>query len=111
MATVEQIKELRNQTQVSVKLCHDALVATGNDMEKAKLWLRQKGSEVAGEGNAFDYSLVEDGVEKLHGVADGTGFQYKTDKVSVDIRGFDGSSPRTLWGSDRCMLECRPARA
>ena len=110
MATVEQIKELRNQTQVSVKLCHDALVATGNDMEKAKLWLRQKGSEVAGDGNAFGYSLYEDGSEKLQGVADVGGFQYRTDKVSVDIRGFDGSSPRTLWGNDRCMLVCRPAR-
>lgn len=111
MATLEQIKELRDQTQVSVALCKEALEATGCDMDKAKLWLRQKGSEVAGEGNAFGYSLYEDGSEKQQGVADGSGFQYKTDKVSIDIRGFDGISPRTLWGSDRCMFVCRPVRA
>lgn len=110
MATVEQIKELRNQTQVSVKLCHDALVATGNDMEKAKLWLRQKGSDVAGEGNSFGYSVFESGSEKVEGVAEGNGFQYKTDKVSIDIRGFDGNAPKTVWGSDRCMVVCRPVR-
>ena len=48
MATLEQIKELRDQTQVSVALCKEALEATGCDMDKAKLYLRQKGSDVAG---------------------------------------------------------------
>lgn len=47
MATLEQIKELRDQTQVSVALCKEALEATGCDMDKAKLYLRQKGSDVA----------------------------------------------------------------
>ena len=110
MATVEQIKELRSQTQVSVKLCHDALVATGNDMEKAKLWLRQKGSEVAGDGNAFGYSVYESGSEKVEGIAEGNGFRYSDGIVTVDIRGFDGNAPKTVWGSDRCMFVCRPVR-
>ena len=42
MATLEQIKELRDQTQVSVALCKEALEATGCDMDKAKLYLRRR---------------------------------------------------------------------
>ena len=110
MATLEQIKELRDQTQVSVALCKEALEATGCDMDKAKLYLRQKGSDVAGEGNSFGYSVFESGTEKVEGIAEGNGFQYSDGIVTVDIRGFDGSAPKTLWGSDRCMLVCRPVR-
>ena len=111
MITVSQINELRQQTQVSMLLCKQALEATDGDMSRAKEWLRSKGGEVSGEGNAFGYSLFEDGAETQHGVTDGNGYQWTDGVVSIDIRGFDGNSPRTMWGSDRRMLVCRPVKA
>lgn len=110
MVAVEDIKKLRNETRVSVDLCREALEATGCDMEKAKLYLRQKGSDVAGEGNSFGYSVFESGSEKVEGIAEGNGFQYSDGIVTVDIRGFDGNAPRTVWGGVRCIFVCRPAR-
>ena len=53
MITVSQINELRQQTQVSMILCKQALEATDGDMNRAKEWLRSKGSEVAGDGGSF----------------------------------------------------------
>ena len=112
MITVSQINELRQQTQVSMLLCKQALEATDGDMNRAKEWLRSKGSEVAGDGGSFRYSLFEDAAENLQGVTEcGKGFQWTDGVVSIDIRGFDGSSPRTMWGSDRRMLVCRPVKA
>lgn len=111
MITVAQINELRQQTQVSMLLCKQALEATDGDMNRAKEWLRSKGSEVAGDGNSFGYSLYEDAKETMQGVTDGNGVQWTDGVVSIDIRGFDGSSPRTMWGSDRRMLVCRPVKA
>lgn len=112
MITVSQINELRQQTQVSMLLCKQALEATDGDMNRAKEWLRSKGSEVAGDGGSFGYSLFEDAAENLQGVTEGgKGFQWTDGVVSIDIRGFDGSSPRTLWGSDRRMLVCRQVKS
>lgn len=110
MATLEQIKELRNQTQVSVALCRDALDATGGDMDKAKEYLRQKGSDVAGDGNEFEYSVYEDAIETKSGVADATGALYTNGDVTIHIRSFEGVTPATMWGNERGIVMCRPAK-
>lgn len=47
MITTEQVKELRDQTGVSVMQCRKALEEAGGDMEKALILLRKKGAEVA----------------------------------------------------------------
>lgn len=45
--TTEQVKELRDQTGVSVMQCRKALEETAGDMEKALIMLRKKGAEIA----------------------------------------------------------------
>jgi elongation factor Ts len=45
--TAEQVKELRDQTGVSVMQCRKALEEAAGDMEKALIILRKKGSEIA----------------------------------------------------------------
>lgn len=47
MITTEQIKELRDETGVSVMQCKKALEETGGDKEKALLVLRKKSSDIA----------------------------------------------------------------
>lgn len=47
MITTEQIKELRDQTGVSVMQCKKALEEAGGDMEKAIMLLKKKSSEIA----------------------------------------------------------------
>ena len=44
---MDQIKELRELTGISVMQCKAALEEAGGDMEKAKVLLRKKGSDVA----------------------------------------------------------------
>jgi elongation factor Ts len=43
----EQLKELRNQTGISVMQCKKALEEAGGDMDKAIVLLKKKGAEVA----------------------------------------------------------------
>ncbi len=47
MITTEQVKELRDQTGVSVMQCKKALEESGGDMEKALLILKKKSTEIA----------------------------------------------------------------
>jgi elongation factor Ts len=47
MVTTEQIKELRERTNISVMQCKKALEEADGDMEKALILLRKKGSEIA----------------------------------------------------------------
>ncbi len=47
MASIEEIKELRQQTGVSVSECKKALEESSGDLKKAKELLRQWGKEVA----------------------------------------------------------------
>lgn len=47
MITTEQIKELRDQTGVSIMQCKKALEEAGGDAEKALIILRKKSSEIA----------------------------------------------------------------
>ncbi len=47
MATIEQIKQLREETGVSMMECKKALEKGGGDIAKAKKILRERGEEVA----------------------------------------------------------------
>lgn len=47
MITTEQIKELRERTNISVMACKKALEDSGGDMEKALAVLREEGAKVA----------------------------------------------------------------
>ncbi|MBI2048933.1 MAG: elongation factor Ts [Parcubacteria group bacterium] len=47
MATMDQIKSLRDLTGVSVMQCKAALEEADGDMEKAKVLLRKKGGDIA----------------------------------------------------------------
>lgn len=47
MATLEQIKELRHQTGISIAACRQALEASGGDMAKALAVLKEWGAEIA----------------------------------------------------------------
>lgn len=47
MATAEQIKELRGLTGISVAECKKALEESGDDMEKAKAYLKERGAAIA----------------------------------------------------------------
>lgn len=47
MATTEEIKELRDQTGVSIMQCKRALEEAGGDIEKAKVILRKQSSATA----------------------------------------------------------------
>ena len=109
MITVNQINELRQQTQVSMMLCKQALEATGGDFDKAKEWLRSQGGNVAGDTSVVGYTLFENG--KVLDEGETPSFVYSDGHTTVNICGYSGSTPRTLWGSDRHMLVCRPVKA
>mgnify|MGYP001576945255 CR=1 FL=1 len=47
--TAQQIKELRNKTNVSVMMCKRALEESEGDVEKAIEFLRKEGIKIAGE--------------------------------------------------------------
>ena len=47
MVTTESIKELREMSGVSIMQCKKALEEAGGDMEKAKVLLAKKGSQIA----------------------------------------------------------------
>ncbi len=49
MPKIEQIKQLREETGVSMMECKKALEKTGDDIEKAKKVLRERGVELAGK--------------------------------------------------------------
>lgn len=42
-----KVKELREQTGAGIMACKEALQASGNNFEKARVWLKQKGELVA----------------------------------------------------------------
>jgi elongation factor Ts len=49
MATIEEIKTLRDVTGVSIMQCKKALEEAGGDIEKAKVILRKQSSAIAGK--------------------------------------------------------------
>lgn len=52
MITIDKIKQLREETDVSITQCKKALEETGGDMEKAKEILRKWGQELADKKSA-----------------------------------------------------------
>ena len=83
--TAQDVKTLREMTNVGMMDCKKALQATDGDMDKAVEWLREKGlakaakkaSRVAAEGIA--YAAVIDGVGVVIEVNAETDFASKTD--------------------------------
>jgi elongation factor Ts len=77
MPNIDQIKQLREETGVSMMECKKALEKTGDDIEKAKKVLRERGVELAGKraGKATGEGLV-------------TSYIHSNNKVGVllDIR-------------------------
>ncbi len=66
MITTESVKELRALTGVSIMQCKKALEEAGGDMEKAKVLLAKKGSQVAAK--KADRSLGAGAVQAyIHG--------------------------------------------
>lgn len=49
MITTEQIKDLRNKTNISITQCKKALEEAGGDIEKALFILRNTGAKIAGK--------------------------------------------------------------
>ncbi|HHE76912.1 MAG TPA: elongation factor Ts [Candidatus Parcubacteria bacterium] len=56
MASIEQIKQLRQETGISISECKKALEKTNGDIEKAKIILREWGEEIAGKKSSRDAS-------------------------------------------------------
>ncbi len=83
--TAQDVKTLREMTNVGMMDCKKALTATDGDMDKAVDWLREKGlakaakkaDRVAAEGVA--YAAVIDGVGVVIEVNSETDFAAKTD--------------------------------
>ena len=83
--TAQDVKKLREMTNVGMMDCKAALSATDGDMDKAVDWLREKGlakaakkaSRVAAEGVA--YATVVDGIGVVIEVNSETDFAAKTD--------------------------------
>ena len=83
--TAQDVKKLREMTNVGMMDCKAALTATDGDMDKAVDWLREKGlakaakkaSRVAAEGVA--YATVVDGVGVVIEVNSENDFAAKTD--------------------------------
>jgi len=83
--TAQDVKKLREMTNVGMMDCKAALSATDGDMDKAVDWLREKGlakaakkaGRVAAEGVA--YAAVIDGVGVVIEVNSETDFAAKTD--------------------------------
>ena len=83
--TAQDVKKLREMTNVGMMDCKKALQATDGDMDKAVDWLREKGlakaakkaDRVAAEGVA--YATVVDGVGVVIEVNSETDFAAKTD--------------------------------
>jgi len=56
MVSIDQIKQLRQETAVSMSECKNALDESGGDIEKAKEILRKKGKDLANKKSSRDAS-------------------------------------------------------
>ncbi len=56
MITTEQVKQLRDQTSISIMQCKKALEEAGGDMEKALVILRKKSGELAAKKGDRSFS-------------------------------------------------------
>lgn len=84
MITTEQIKELRDQTGVSVMQCKKALEEAGGDVEKALVILRKKSGELAAKktDRTFGAGTVQSYVHSTGNVASMVVLMCETDFVS-----------------------------
>lgn len=86
--TMEQIKELRDKTGVSVMQCKKALEEAGGDMEKSLIILRKKGSDVAskksdrtlGSGRIATYVHGDGSIGSLVELSSETDFVSRNDE-------------------------------
>ena len=91
--TAQDVKKLREMTNVGMMDCKAALTATDGDMDKAVDWLREKGlakaakkaDRIAAEGVA--YATVIDGVGVVIEVNSETDFAAKTDAFMDLVKG------------------------
>ena len=87
MATIDQIKELRGATGISISECKKALEEAGDDMDKARALLKEWGKEVAakkgdreaGEGLVVSYVHGTGKVGSLVAVRCETDFVARSD--------------------------------
>lgn len=56
MITTEQVKQLREETGISVMQCRKALEEAGGDMQKAIMLLKKKGADIASKKSDRDLS-------------------------------------------------------
>ena len=108
MITVTQINDLRKETQVSMLLCKQALEATGGDFDAAKKWLREQSKEVTSDASVFGYMLIENAAVSNQG--SNNKFTYSDGHTSIDICGFGGFSPYTVWGDTKSQLILNPVK-
>ena len=88
MITMEQIKELRDKTEVSVMQCKKALEESEGDMDKALIILRKKGSDIAskksdrtlGSGRIASYVHGNGSIGSLVELRSETDFVSKNDQ-------------------------------
>ena len=89
--TAQDVKTLREMTNVGMMDCKKALVATDGDMDKAVEWLREKGlaaaakksGRIAAEGAVL--AIVKDGVGAIVEVNAETDFASNSDKFKEFI--------------------------
>ena len=108
MITIDKIKQLRQETGVSIIECKKALKDAGNDIEKAKEVLRKRGKELAqlksqretGQGIVESYIHVNKKVGVLlelncetDFVAKGKDFQELAHELCLQVAALDGEKP------------------
>lgn len=84
MITTEQIKDLRDETGVSIMQCKKALEEASGDLEKAKVILRKKSGEIAAKktDRTFGAGTVQSYVHSTGNVASMVVLMCETDFVS-----------------------------
>ena len=111
MATIDQIKKLRELTGISISECKKALEAAGDDMEKAKALLKEWGKEVAekkqeravGEGLVASYVHTTGKVGSLvlvrcetDFVARSADFQHLCHELALQVASMEADSADDL---------------
>lgn len=90
--TAKDVAKLRQMTGVGMMKCKEALVASDGDMDKAVIYLREKGlaaqqkkaGKIAAEG--VSYTLVENGVGVIVEVNSQTDFVAKNEKFQTFVK-------------------------
>jgi len=94
MSSANQVKQLRQETGAGFMSCKEALLASENDFEKAKQWLKKKGlstaakksSRQASEGLVFSYIHGEGRLGVLVEVNSETDFVARNEHFKQFVR-------------------------